>query len=81
MHWGQGVGGWVGGGGLKHHGRKHNHRSCKTAAIHSTPAAPAPHSSGTQNFMTDSPSGIKLSKFSLCSLEVSFLWEMCAKSA
>lgn len=46
-----------------------------------TPAAPAPHISTTHNFMTNSPFGIKLSKFNLCSPGVSFLWEIYAKSA
>lgn len=80
---GQGEGWCIGRGeeGLEHRGRKHNHRSCKTTAIHSNPTASALHILVTHNFTTDSPFGIKLSKFSLCYLEVSFLWEICAKSA
>lgn len=49
--------------------------------FNSSPTAPAPHASVTPNFTADSPCGVKLSKFSLCSPEVSFLWEICTKSA
>lgn len=43
--------------------------------------SPSPHISVAHKFMTNSLLEIKLSKFSISSLEASFLWEICAKSA
>lgn len=70
-------------GGIAEHSRGGNviTGAVKPLPFNPTPTAPGPHISATSNFTTNSALGIKLSKFSLCSLRVSFLWEICAKSA